>query len=308
MKLVFFYAVKGYEMRLGPMLQAGAAANGDEIEMKPLDQYEGPEGDAGLICGVVKREILWDHQAKNHPLLYLDKGYTRTRTPWDGASLPGWWRLCWNATHPTAYLMQLKAPADRTRDARMFEPSFRGNPEGHIVLLGSSQKFHHTEGLPHPTDWARGIIQFCQQTKRMVIYRPKPSWKWAEPIEGSEFHHGDKTPVTMDLNGAFCSITYGSIACVDSVLAGIPCIVLGNGVARPVSSTSLAQIDNPIWASRPTLRQWFANLSYCQFTPAEIQSGLAWSTVKEHLRYASVEKGRVLPRPVQGNPRDAQDV
>jgi len=288
MKFVFYFAEKGYEMALAPAMIAGAAACGDEIVLKPNAEYRGPEFDGGIICGVTKREILWDHKAKGVPLIYEDKGYTRSRTQWKGLSLPTWWRMCWNAVHPTDYLMELDAPDDRLRRAGFGVSSLKSNPDGHIVLLGSSQKFHHTEGLPHPTEWATDIIRQIENLApgRMCIYRPKPSWAAAERIEGAEFHHGQKTPVSDDLAGAFCSITYGSIACVDSILAGVPCIVLGNGVARPVSSRSMTCINAPLWSPPERLRQWLCNLSFCQFTPPEIESGFAWSTLREQMRYA----------------------
>lgn len=288
MKFTFWKAPKGYETALAPALIEGAFACGDEIVVKHTEEYRGPEGDGGIIIGVVKREILWDHQKRAVPLLYLDKGYVRSRTQWRELSLPTWWRLCWNATHPTPYLMQLNAPVDRMQMSGMTEPSYRSNPSGHVVLLGSSQKFHHTEGLVHPTEWAKDIIARLSDLTphRMIIYRPKPSWQDAEPIEGSNFSHGNKSPVAEDLRSAYCSITYGSIACVDSILAGIPCIVLGNGVARPVSSSTLESVRSPLWAPRTMLRQWLANLAYCQFTPPEIQSGFAWATLKEQMRYA----------------------
>lgn len=290
MKFVFYRAIKGYETALsGPIIE-GAFANGDEVVVKGTDEFHEPEGDGGIIMGVVKREILWAHQRAKVPLLYFDKGFARSRTPWREQSLPTWWRMCWQATHPTDYLMRMSMPIDRMQMAGWAEPINRSNPEGHVVLLGSSQKFHHTEGLPHPTEWARDIIRQVAELAphRMVIYRPKPSWADAEAIDGSTFSHGQKTAVADDLRDAFCSITYGSIACVDSILAGIPCIVLGNGVARPVSSPVMRSLGSgaPYWAPRDHLRQWLANLAYCQFTPAEIEKGFAWATLKEQMRYA----------------------
>lgn len=280
-------APKGYEKALGPAIAAGMAVHGDEIVMKPTEEYHGPEGDGGIIMGVVKREILWDHREKGVPLLYYDKGYIRDRAPWGDRSLPAWWRMCWNGTHPTDYLMAIPRPADRWEALKVPLAERQWNEKGHILILGSSAKFHHTERLDHPTQWTRALVKaLAHHTGRLLVYRPKPSWAAAEAVDGADFDHGQKTPVDGALKGAWCSITYGSIACVDSVLAGIPCVVLGNGVARDISSNFVKNVLIPHWASRAEREQWAANLAYSNFCPAEIQSGAAWKILKEQLPHA----------------------
>jgi hypothetical protein len=285
MRLTFWFAEKGYELALGPALMAGAAAHGDEIEMRPLAEYRLPRTGGSIICGVVKREILWEHQMAGMPLLYMDKGYHRTRAPWGGKSLPGWWRLCWNATHPTGYLMDVTRPPDRWLKLGVKLAERRRGDK--IILLGSSAKFHETERLPEPTQWAQGVIDTVRHISPCEItYRPKPSWAGAVAVNGASFDHANKVSVQDALAPAWCSITYGSISAVDSIVAGVPCIVLGNAVARPISGTSLSQVLDPYWAPTPRREQWAANLAYSHFTPAEIAAGTAWPIVKEQMRHA----------------------
>lgn len=285
MRLTFWFAEKGYELALGPALIAGAAAHGDEVLMRPLAEYSLPRTGGSVICGVVKREILWEHQAAGMPLLYMDKGYHRARAPWGDRSLPAWWRLCWNATHPTAYLMDTTRPADRWQMLGVpLQERRRGDK---IIILGSSAKFHETERLPHPTAWTQGVVETVRHISPCeIIYRPKPSWAAADPVRGTTFDHGAKVSVQEALSKAWCSITYGSIAVVDSVIAGVPCIVMGNAVARPISSTSLSHVLDPYWPAASRREQWAANLAYCHFTPAEIAAGTAWSILKEQMRHA----------------------
>lgn len=240
-----------------------------------------------MIMGVVKREILWDHQEKRVPLLYFDKGYCRDRLPLNGGSVPAWWRMCWQDVHPTAYLMAQARPADRWERMGLIlaEP---GAPAEHIVIIGSSAKFHLTMRIDEPTAWA---AQITKEVNRLlpatkVIYRPKPSWKYAVPVDGAVFDHGHKTTLASALNGASCSVTYGSIGCVDSIISGVPCIVLGNAVAAPICGNYLKDVGFAYWAPRPAREQWAANLAYCNFTPAEIGDGTAWKILKEQMRHA----------------------
>lgn len=286
MRVVLFQAPKGYEMAIAPLLIAGAARHGDTVEIKPTSEYRGPEGDCSIIVGITKREILHDHVAAGHPLAYVDKGFWRTRAAFEGANLPGWWRMCANATHPTGYLMDIKATDDRFRASGVqLQPRRRGG--SYVLIAGSSEKFHAAHDLPHPTDWARDILkQIRRHTDELVIYRPKQSWRAAEPIAGAVFDHGQKTPFGSVLQGARVVVTYGSIASVDSVVAGIPCITIGNAPARPVCSTDIADIMDPKWPKDRLRRRWAANLSHCHWTPEEIRNGNAWAGFKEQLKLA----------------------
>jgi hypothetical protein len=289
MRMIYWNAEKNYEKALLPLLVEGAAAAGIDLAIKPNAEYREPEGDASLIFGVTKREILWDHRERNFPLLYLDKGYCRTRTALGDQSVPAWWRMCWQDVHPTAYLMEVNRPGDRWEKMGMrLGVRAKASPdEGHLVILGSSEKFHLTMKLDHPTAWAEKIRDHVHRyCRNPIIYRPKPSWKYARPIEGCAFDWGTKTDVRTALCGAWCAITYGSIACVDAICYGVPIIALGNAVSSPISSSFLSDVTDPLWKAMAIREQWAANLAYCNFTPAEIGDGTAWKILKEQMTHA----------------------
>lgn len=287
MRLIYWYGGKNYEKALAKYLMAGAAVAGIDLVCKPAEDYRRPEADGALCFGIVRREVLWDHQAAGKAVAYLDKGFHRARKPWEGGSIPAWWRLCWNDTHPTHYLMQWKRSGDRFAQWGVTPKERKLNFTGAVVILGSSEKFHHTMKLDHPTDWAADLAASIRaMTNREIVLRPKPSWTEAVPVKGTTFDHGNKTSIVETLAGAFVTVTYGSIACVDSVIAGVPCVVLGNGVARPISSTVIRSIPLPRWPDRPEREQWLANLAYSNFSPEEIADGTAWNILKEQASYA----------------------
>lgn len=282
MRLIFWYAEKGHEKALGPAIAAGAAQHGDEVEMRSLADYHGPDRDGGIICGVVKREVLRDHLKAGRLLLYLDKGYGRTRLPWQGMNLPEWWRVVVNDTHPTAYLMRRPRPADRWRMMRApLEPRRCGKA---VVIAGSSAKYHQTHDLPHPTRWAADLIRAIRAlTPRPIIYRPKPSWHDAEAVSGAIFDFGMKTSFRATIEDAWCVVTHGSIASVEAITGGVPCIILGHAVARPISSTSLDDLPGPRWCDDAERQQWASNLAYCHFRVAEFADGTAWRIIREQI-------------------------
>lgn len=283
MRLILWQAAKGYEAILGPAVVRGAALNGITVETRSLDDYRGPEADGGIIFGVVKREVLWDHQRAGHPIIYIDKGFSRSRTIWQGNNVPGWWRVCINASHPTAYMMDHPYPIDRMKRAGMKLQRRRKGGET-IVIAGSSEKFHLAHGLPHPTEWAKGVLaEIRRHTDAPVIYRPKQSWRGAEAIEGAIFDHGAKTPFGSVLEQARCVITHGSGAGVDAIMAGVPCITLGDGPARPVSGHQIETINDPWWPDIAIRRQWAANLAYFNWRPDELENGVACQALTEQM-------------------------
>lgn len=292
MHLTFWIADKGYEGTVGRALMEGIKRCGDTVEMMSVDSFRAPDGDAGIVFGVVRREILWAYQQSKRPLIYFDKGYTRARMEWEGKSLPMWWRACWQDVHPTAYLMRHNYNTSRWCGLDINLPQRVLAPRGHVVILGSSAKFHHTMHLPHPTDWAQDLVDHvaAQQPGRAIIYRPKPSWRDAVRVRGAKFdwvgENERKTPLAHTMLKAHCAITYGSIAAVDAINMGVPVITLGNAVTKALGSTSLHALAAPKWPERPLLAQWAANLAYHQWTPAELKSGEAWSIIKEQRSYA----------------------
>jgi hypothetical protein len=85
-------------------------------------------------------------------------------------------------------------------------------------------------------------------------------------------------------DGAHALITYGSNACFEAMLAGVPSIVIGDAVMRPVSSTSLAEIERPRFASEDDRLSLLSALAYCQFRLHEIAIGAGINELKSQLR------------------------
>ncbi len=137
--------------------------------------------------------------------------------------------------------------------------------------------------MKDPTAYARGIVrELRQSTERPLVYRPKPSWSDAVPIIKTTYS-GPEEHIGRALTGAWVTVTHGSNACFESVLAGIPCIILGDAVAKPISSTSLGDIENPRLASDAERLAWANNLAYFQWTAAEFLSGQAWEFIRQEI-------------------------
>lgn len=284
MHLIFWTSNKAYEQAVARALSSGAAMHGDGIEVRHVSEYRAPLGDAGICCGVVKEQVIHDHKGR-HPLLYIDKGYKREKTVWCGETISAWWRAVWNDTHPTGYLNAVTRPKDRWKSLGL---DLKERQSGETILIaGSSEKYHQAHGLLHPTLWTRNLVSLLRiYTDREIVYRPKPSWRKAEPVAGTTFDFGLKTSIQKRVEEAHCVVTHGSMACVEAICSGTPVLSVGHAVARPIGSTRFDEVEHPVWMDRPSREQWAANLAYFQWSPEELTNGLAWTYIKEQFAYA----------------------
>lgn len=281
MKIAFLASDKAREQHLADAFLMGARRHGHQTEVRdltpgaPIDGY-----DVACLVGVKSRELFQAHRAAGITTIYLDKGYSRHKRI-DGA---GWefWRVSINTHHPTRRLEGRKLSHDRLAllDVELKPWRKRGVRN---IFAGSSAKYHAFYGLREPTGYAERITaEMRSLDARRVIYRPKPSWADAQPVTNCGF---SRPPETLDelLKGAWCMVTHGSNACFEAIVSGVPVIVLGDAVAKPISSIHLRQLADPPLASDKERKQWLANLAWFQWTQAEMCSGAAWDFIGEEL-------------------------
>lgn len=275
MRLRFFASSKEREQNLGRAFVTGALGRGVKAEVRELVATPDIKGcDAVAMVGVKSRRLFQACLAAGVVPIMLDKGYVRTRRP--GERVWEFWRVAVGAHHPTAGLMDARMPADRFEQLGFEVKPWRSSGL-QIVLAGSSAKYHEFYGLPDPTVWAQGVIdRLAELSNRPIVYRPKPSWDGAVPIPGTYFS-GPKENINAVLRNAWAVVTHGSNACFEAALEGIPSIVLGDGVAAPISSRVIEEIADPRMAKRGP---WLHNLAYRQFTEREMEAGLAWQHIE----------------------------
>jgi hypothetical protein len=274
MRLLFLASDKEREKDLAAAFTAGAARHGAEIEIRANSATPDLAGfDAVAMVGVKSRRTFHAALAAGIVPVMIDKGYSRHRRA--DARVWEYWRVSVGAHHPTAGLMARDMPKDRA-EAQGFEAAPWRSAGLQIVLAGSSAKYHEFYSLPDPTEWARGVVaELRRYTDRPIIYRPKPSWDGAVPIEGTHWSP-PKENFVQTIRNAWAIVTHGSNACFEAALAGIPSIILGEAVAAPISSREIAAIEDPKCGKRG---QWLANLAYRQWTEREMQRGLAWEHI-----------------------------
>ena len=78
-----------------------------------------------------------------------------------------------------------------------------------------------------------------------------------------------------------CMVTFNSIAATESLLLGKPAFTLAPNAAQSLCLSDLSQIEKPYIPTLDEVHKWACHLAYCQFTEAEMRSGLAWRIVSE---------------------------
>lgn len=263
MKIYFYASDKPREQSLAEAFLYGVAKARHTV--KKCGAKFDPNDVPDVACMVgVKSLKLWRKAEKAGciPVMF-DKSYSRDG--WDN------WRVSPFTHNPSKTLHGIVYPSDRWLS--LGYNSFRGwkrNIDGHILIAGSSEKYHNFYGLENPNDYASSIVtELCKHTDRKIIYRPKPSWGGAVKIEGAELSHNGKK-FCKDLEGARLLVTHGSNACFEAALSGIPTIILGNGVMRSVSPTRInAGFGPPMLDPTPV----FHGLAYHQWTLGEMKKG-----------------------------------
>lgn len=283
MRVLFWHSDKPRERLLAEAFIEGVRSHGDVGEMRSLspDAPADPSFDVACMCGVKSVELFRRHTRAGLQVVYLDKGYCRHKST-SATRIWEYWRVSAGGHQPTRYLMSVKRPGDRLAQLGLRIEPWRDEGE-QIVFAGSSAKYHQFYGLSGPTSFAQKICRKLHAlTGRPIVYRPKPSWHDAEPIEGTIYSEHPEM-IGDVLRGAHALVTHGSNSCFEAVLAGVPCVIIGDAVAKPISSTKIEDIEAPMFVSDKVRRQWLANLSYCQWTMPEMASGQAWSIIRQQI-------------------------
>lgn len=237
----------------------------------------GAQADMIVAYGWRFQPVFEAYRAAGAHYIYVDMGFWN-RKP-DGAPRDGHHKVVLDAWCPTKH-MQRGCPDDRFRAQNIEVHAPR--PGRSIVIAGMSAKSAADHGYA-PSQWETETIgQLQLLTSRPLVYRPKPSWKGAKSIAGSEFST-ERKPIGEVLADAHALITHHSNAAVDAMAAGVP-VYCVDGVGRLVSTVALENIESPQLPCEAVRRQFLADVAYLQWTPVEMRTGVCWDHMKAQLK------------------------
>jgi len=277
MKFAFYVSTgKSREAPLRDAWTAGAAALGDELVVTSNDVAAPIDADVAVMVGLKSIDLREACKAAGQRVLIFDKGYDRKED---------WWRVSIDAHQPTDYLTKLVRPRARMDKCGWNPKPWRApTPDGHVIIAGGGRKYYDAHDLPDPADYIAGVVADLRAAgcSRRIWYRPKPSMADVAPVADTTLSR-HKSIYDL-LKGAHVLVTFGSNACFEAVLAGIPSIVTGDAVMRPISSTRLDEIEAPHLADDGGRLSLLSSLAYCQFRLSEISQGWGVHEIKAQLQ------------------------
>lgn len=276
MKVAFYFSAKDRERELASAFISGVKIYSDAGQAVPVEQYRAPDADVAVVIGVksLPLKLVKDYQEAGRKVVFIDKGHLRREA---------YWRVSVGEFMPTRYLMELECSDDRAGQLDLDLKPMRGEGES-VLFAGASEKYHICRGLPDATEFAKQVCHDVQvRSNKLVIYRPKPSWSTAVPVPGTFFSRPPRT-LQQEMKDASVLVTYASNAAAEGIVDGVPAIVLGDGVAKPVAGTSLDALGEVALLDDDLRWRWLSKIAYCQWTVQEFRSGEAWEFLSDVAR------------------------
>lgn len=262
-------------------LSIGARVHGDFVHALPQGAFTGVDKafDGAINMGMARacKMIMSAYLDAGKHFIYLDKGYT-------GRGI--YWRFSVDAWQPLTYFQRYKRPDDRFRRTELeLRPRRETFTSDEIVLAGACQAYNNLFGLGDVTEYNADIVaQLRAKSERQIVYRPNPAWV---AKHGDEFREIPDTllssgeiPFTDALGMCHLLVTHGTSAAFTALAMGVPVMVLGPGICKPLASTQWAQVEEPLWPDDKDRYQFFNDVAYCQWTTSEYRSGEAWAEMR----------------------------
>lgn len=266
MNIVFYTWDKPYKMRLCKVLSEGAAKVGHNVSVRGAfnEVEEGSDVAVFIGCNRVVRDAYDAYRAAGKHTVYIDKGYLRYAE--QGMKEPReYYRVAVDCFQPSSYVMELGTDSSRWERERIEQKPWR--TEGSVVLYADASDKYKEWFKITPQDTYDDLSNLTMMSLKTVVYRSR----------------NDATRIYDCLKDTWLLVTRGSNATVDAILYGVPVLVTGEScISLPLTSGGMVN-DEVCVPSDESRYRWLCGLSWCQFTPDEFESGMAWKKINERL-------------------------
>jgi hypothetical protein len=255
----------GLAERVVPYMVQGARAIGFTVDTfsdtafcpAHLEEY-----DVAVFWGYVEtcQAIMAGYRDAGKAAVYLDLGYWRRDE---------YFKVSVNDRHPTAYFQIVQHNSERR--SRFVDRIAPYRVREHILLAGMPVKAAWAEKLEPTGSWElAAVAELRKHTDKPIIYRPKPTWR-GPAIPGTIYT--TFPDLAVELAKSYCVVTHHSNVAVDGLQEGLA-VFATKGVASVMGTSDLSKINDPLYPDER--EQFFNDVSYCQWSVAEMKNGTAW--------------------------------
>jgi len=196
------------------------------------------------------------------------------------------------------------SPKDRFQQRKIRIKEWRSSGD-HVLIIGQT---HYGAGLSHvgtesdpmsnlwtdPTDYYHNLVKRVREyTDRPIVFRTHPIGdkeirnriRPPEEVKNITITDATKRDIKEDLKNAWCAVTRTSNGAVDAVFNGIPVITEDPiCLAYDVAEHSIKKIEK---INKPNRKQWLYDMSYAEWSLAEMREGLPWQKLRKHINASS---------------------
>jgi len=221
-----------------------------------------------VFRGIVERKNIHSCINSGKDFYYMDTGYFGNfRSQGNPSGRKIYHRIVKNELQKSVIEHR---PSDRWNnlvagDKRLKWPGWKKNGNK-ILLVLSNPKSCHYFGYDMQQWWDSTVETIKKHTSMPIIVRHK----------GSRSDRHENSIYDILDTGIYATVTFNSIAAMESIAYGIPAFTTVSCAATPLSITDLSKIENPYYPDETLIHKHCCNLAYGQFTSEEIANGTAW--------------------------------
>lgn len=228
-----------------------------------------------VVRGVIKKDKINACAAAGRDYYYIDTGYLGNfPSPGNTSGKKIWHRVVKNNVQQ----VELRdVPRDRwdrlvNQDPRL---KWRGwkNYNKKILFVLPNPKACRFYGFDYD--------QWVQETENLIQKHTNLPIEIRVKGARSERNHGYSIYDAFD-TGVYATVSFNSIAALESVLYGVPSFVAVPCAAEMLSSKTLSELNNPFRPPVELIEKQCFNLAYGQFTEEEIIDGTAWNILQRY--------------------------
>jgi hypothetical protein len=231
-------------------------------------------GNPMVVRGVTSKSEIVECQQTHRDFYYIDTGYLGNfPSPGNTSGKKIWHRVVKNdLQHITAVDVDI----DRWESLQKQDPRlvWRGwkNHNKKILLVLPNPKACRYYDIDCDT-WIN------ETTEKIKTYSNLPIEIRVKGAR-SERNHGYSIYNAFD-SGVYATVSFNSIASLESVLYGIPAFVSVPCAASTLASTDLSTLNDPFRPNLKDITNMCKTLAYGQFTHEEIANGTAWRMLNQ---------------------------
>ena len=227
-----------------------------------------------VVRGVTSKSEIIECQKNNRDFYYIDTGYVGNFPSVVNRSGKKWWHRI--VKNDLQHVDSIDVPSDRwknlvSQDPRIDWAGWKPYNQKILLVLPNPKACRY-----YDIDCDQWILETTEKIKTYSNLPIEIRVKGAR----SERNHGYSIYDAFN-SGVYATVSFNSIASLESVLYGIPAFVSVPCAASPLVSTDLSTLANPFKPELDVIKKQCYTLAYGQYTQNEILNGTAWKIINE---------------------------